>query len=338
MAERRSEIATFTGTLAGIAIAAAALIAAVSKSPLSDPLFILTVVVAVLAAGAFAMAGFSAGLSWVRRTLEAHRRPLSRPLIDNRWLYTTDGIQVQPLTVAMEVGLPGTATKMKDDEPPWVRFVATVACSQISADDDPDDHYIGFESLIDTALVRSLIGSLTRYQGEVSWWRWSATSPGIHEAVLGMYGNDMVPVAFARLELPVAGSPRYGRDGRCASMILHVEPRAMDGSPAAPRSPEFWDERIQQALWLPRELAGLLTELGLRPSGDPPATVGVRLQATSDIAEMVDMTGLHPMLGSMRSSQAIGYFMADRDGKSAQQVAATMCRDVLLYALKTSAL
>jgi hypothetical protein len=337
MAERRTEIMTFTGTLAGIGIAAASLIAAVSKSPLSDPWFILSVVVAAFGAGAFVMAGFSALPSWVRPTLEARRPPPSpESLIDNRWLYTTDGVQVQPLTVAMEVGLPGTGAKLKDDQPPWVRFVATVACSPISADDDPDVHYLCFESLIETALVRSLIESLTAYRGEVMWWRWSATRPGLHEAVLGTYREEIAPVASARLELPTGGSSRYGRDGRCATLILHVEPRAVDGGPAAPQSPDFWDERIQQALWIPAQLARLLADLELRPSGDPTAKVGVRLEATRDIAEMVDMTGLHPMWGSIRGRQATGYFIADRNGKSAEQAAAIMRREILLYALKTS--
>ena len=212
-----------------------------------------------------------------------------------------------------------------------------MACSQISADDDPDLHYLCFESLLETSLVRSLIDSLTAYRREFTWWRWSATRPGVHEAVLGTYRERMPTVASARLELPAEGPPLSGRDGRCATLILHVEPRAEDGRPAAPQSPEFWDERIRQALWLPRELARLLADLGLRTSGDPAVKVGVRLEATRDIAEMVDITGLHPMRGSIRNSQAIGYFIADRDGKPAEQAAATMCRDMLLYALKTSA-
>lgn len=347
MAERRSEIMTFTGTLAGIGIAAASLIAFVSKSPLvSDTFFILSIAVTVFSATVFIMAGFSALPSWVRPNLEAWRRPPPvGPLIDNRWRYTTDGLQAQPVTVAMEIAIPGTSPlKLPEfgvDGQPWVRCVAAVACSPISEDDDPDDHYIRFESLLFDALVmKGLIDSLTTYRGEVDWQRWAATRPGVHEAVLGTYKENVAPIASAHLELPTGGPPPFGRDARYATLILYVEPRTADGRPAAPQSPQFWNELIERALWLPRELAKLLDDLGLQPSGAQAAKLGVRLEANRDIAEMVAMTGLHPMRGSNsnRCSQAIGYFIADPEGKSAQQAAATMRRDMLLYALKTSPL
>ena len=113
----------------------------------------------------------------------------------------------------MEVGLPGTGNKLKDDQPPWVRFVVTMACSQISMDDDPDRHYLCFESFLELPLVRHLVDVLTAYPGEVAWWRWSATRPGVHESVLGTYREDMAPVATARLE-----SPQRGR--RCPGATL----------------------------------------------------------------------------------------------------------------------
>jgi hypothetical protein len=171
------------------------------------------------------MAGLSAVPSWIRPMLEARHLPES--LTVDRWLYTTDGVQVQPLTVAMEVGLPGTGTsiKLKNREPRWVRFVATVACSHISADDDPDLQYTGFKSFLEMPLVKSLIDSLTTDRGPfVSWWRSPATRPGLHEALLRQRWDveGRWAVASARLELPTEGRPMYGRDGRCATMILHV--------------------------------------------------------------------------------------------------------------------
>ncbi len=120
-------------------------------------------------------------------------------------------------------------------------------------------------------------------------------------------------VASARLELP-GGGRRYGRDGHCATMILHVEPRDADGSTAARQPPEFWDARIQQALWIPKLLAELLADLGLRTSGEPPAQVGVRLEATRDLAEMVDISGTHQMRGAIRGSQAVGFAFAQVRG------------------------
>lgn len=50
---------------------------------------------------------------------------------------------------------------------------------------------------------------------------------------------------------------------------------------------------------------------------------------------MVDITGMHPMRGGQRASQAIGYFIADPNGRGAEDAAQEMTRDMLLYALKT---
>lgn len=334
MAERRTEIMAFTGTLAGIGIAVAALVATSGNKPVSNPWFILGVVVGVASTTIFVFAGVSALPGWVRPLLEARRRP--DPLIVNRWRYTTEGLRVPAVTVAMEVSLPGTSAMQKDDRPPWVRFVVTMACSEIDVDDDPDLHYLNFEWLLEKPLVRSLVRELTAFPDEAAWWRWSAARPGVHEAVLGTYRKESLAMASARLELPAGGPPLYGRDGRCATLILHIEPRHEEGRPAAPQPPEFWEARIEQALGLPKLLAELLAVLGLRTSGEPPAQVGVRLEAARDLAEMVDITGRHPMRGAIRGSQAIGSFVADRGGKSADEASVTMVRDMLLYALKTS--
>lgn len=329
---------TFTGTLAGLGIAVATLLATVWNQAVSSPAFIACAVIGLLSAGAFTLAGLSAVPSWVRPILEAHRPPPGLPqVIDNRWLYSTDQARSQAVRNAMEIALPGTGTKLKEDQPPWVRFVATVACSPITVEADPDLHYMCFEDLLDGPIVRSLIDSLTSYSGEVTWWRWSASRPGLHEAVLGTTREEEQPVASARLELPVPGAALYGRDSRVAMMMLHIEPRKKDGSPADPKTLEFWTVRVEQALWLPRHLAELLDVLELRPSGDPPAQVGVRLEGTRDIAELVDIRGRHPMRGSVRGSQEISFFIADAEGKSAEQAAAIMIRDMELYTLKTSA-
>ena len=81
----------------------------------------------------------------------------------------------------------------------------------------------------------------------------------------------------------------------------------------------------------------MLSDLGLRTSGDPAAKSAFGWEATRDIAEMIDITGLHPMRGSIRGSQAVGFFTADPEGKSSAVAAAIMLRDMMLYTLKTSA-
>lgn len=83
------------------------------------------------------------------------------------------------------------------------------------------------------------------------------------------------------------------------------------------------------------KLQWLLADLGFQTSGDPPAQIGIRLHASNGLAEIVDLTGRSELPGGTRGREATGYFIAGRDGKSAEDAAGTMVRDMLLYALKT---
>jgi len=338
MANRRTEIMAFTGTLATLGLAAAALIAAVGKQPVSSPWFILSTVVGVASAVAFAAAGLSALPGWVRPMLDPLRPPAR--LVVDRWLYTTEGFKAPAVTVAMEIGLPGTSTRLPGERPPWVRFVVTMACSEISADDDPEMHYEILEGLITNPLVHSMIRELTFVPDPTVfpqwpyWQRRSTNRLGVIDEVLVTDRQQPLAMASAHLELPTGGQPPWGRDGRCATIILHIEPRDQDGSPAAPKPPDFWETLIPQALMLPKVLAEQLAVAGLRTSGEPPAQVGVRLQAARDLAEIVDPAGMDdPIEGETRATQAIGFFIADRQGKPADHAAGTMVCDMLLHAL-----
>jgi hypothetical protein len=172
MAKRRTEVAGFTGVLAGLAIGAATLIATVGKQPVSNPWFIFFVVVAAASGVVFVAAGLAPVAGWVRRKLIARRK--HKPLILDRWLYTTDGTKVPALAVAMEIrlpgtgtnGLPGTGRKPKDDLPPWVRYVVTMPCSEADHHDDPDSDYSRFESfLLQDDLVKKMVEVLTYMEG-----------------------------------------------------------------------------------------------------------------------------------------------------------------------------
>jgi len=121
------------------------------------------------------------------------------------------------------------------------------------------------------------------------------------------------------------GRPRVGRDGRCATLVLHVELSEVDGIPAVPKPPKTWAKRVQQMLLLARGLAQLLVELDLSPNGNPPAQVGVQLRAVDDLKEMVDTSGRHQLLGGRDCARvATGYFISDRHGKAADDMAETM--------------
>ncbi|MFZ0271109.1 MAG: hypothetical protein WAL34_04590, partial [Acidobacteriaceae bacterium] len=79
------------------------------------------------------------------------------------------------------------------------------------------------------------------------------------------------PAASALLLLPTAGEELYGRDGRSATLILYVEPRAADGQVPLPSELAAWSQRFGLALPVPGALADFLTpDLGLATSNDPP--------------------------------------------------------------------
>jgi hypothetical protein len=51
------------------------------------------------------------------------------------------------------------------------------------------------------------------------------------------------------------------------------------------------------------------------------------------MAEMIDVSGMKQLPGRPNTAQAIGYFIASRDGVPAEEAARRMITDVLRYAL-----
>jgi hypothetical protein len=147
-------------------------------------------------------------------------------------------------------------------------------------------------------------------------------------------GDEDDAVASARLEVP-HGMHRQFRDEHCAILILHFEPADKGARPMPPADPVSWTDHILRALELPQALAVFLADvLGLTTSAAPAATLGFRLEAQHDMAEILDITGLQLLRGGRRTSQAIGYFIGSRDGSPAVEAADRVTTDVLRYALK----
>ena len=86
---------------------------------------------------------------------------------------------------------------------------------------------------------------------------------------------------------------------------------------------------------LPGAFAALLSgELGLAISGEPPAQAGIRLEATRDMADLVDISGLAALPGAHRLSQFMVYLAARPDGVGAVSTAGRLTRQMLEEALK----
>jgi len=279
---------------------------------------------------------FLTNLERLRAVLDpyAPASPRSEPLITNRWDYTSDGQQAAAAMSAMEIVLPGTGYSLQPGErPAWVRFVVLVGCSEISPDASGPLLWSQFQGFLKQPPVTSLVNSLASDGLGLLWTRWATRSAGVVDAVLTSGAEDQA-VASARLELP-DGTRRQFRDPRCAVLILHFESPRKNGRPMAPAGPVSWNDHTLRALELPQALAAFLSRvLGLVASGSPPATLGFRLEAQRDMAELFDITGLHQLPGSRHTSQAIGYFIGNPEGRPPADAANRMITDVLRYTLQ----
>ena len=158
----------WSGTLAGLGIAAATLIATVGKQPVSNPGFVLSLVVAAVASVIFVMTGLPDLFTWsasvVRDTRQAVQR--SDKLITDRWFYTSDGAKAPAATSAVEIVLPGTGyRKQADERAPWARFVVLIGCSEISPGAGGSQLWSQLQRFLQQPTVNSLVGSLPRRDG-----------------------------------------------------------------------------------------------------------------------------------------------------------------------------
>jgi hypothetical protein len=326
----------WSGTLAGLGVAAATLIATVGKQPAADPWFMGFLVVATLAGVIFVGAGLPDVYTWSASVLGGRREALRRGdrLVTDCWSYTSDGARAPVAMSATEIVLPGTGYRRQGDQrPAWVRFVVLIGCSPISPDAGGAQLWDRFQRFLDQPPVTSLVSSLSRGGKGLAWIRWATNSPGVIDAVLTS-DDENDAVAAARLEVP-DGMHRQFRDERCAMLILHFEPTGKDPTPMPPVGPSAWTDHIMRALELPQAFAVFLSDmLGLAIAAVPAATLGFRLEAEHDMAEIIDITGLQPLRGGHRTSQAIGYFIGDRGGLPATDAGGRMITDVLRYALK----
>jgi hypothetical protein len=311
-------VATIGGAFAGF-------IASQAKgSPWHQPLFDVLAAIAAIAFLLLVAAGVAALAAWLHPVF---RRPAR--LITSRWQVTTDGVQARAPALAMEIALPGTTyMRQPGDRPPWVRLVVQIACGQVGDNPDWPGIRAAFESFLHTPAVAELLADLTQAGQDAVWARQATSTSSIIDMVLGD------GVASARLELP-DGIRRHGRVEGYALLVVHAEPRGADGTPAPPASPSSWRRRFERALQLPAAFAAFLPgELGLTTSGEPPAQAGIRLEASRDMTDLVDITGLAALPGAQRLSQFMAYLTACPDGGSAVSAADKMTRQMLEEALK----
>jgi hypothetical protein len=321
MAKGRGPVAAWSFSVATVSGGFASYVSTRVKSPLHSPLFLVLAGIAVLFFVILVSAGIPDLVTWLGSLVREVRLPERRPprLITDRWQYIdnseTSAFTTWPLSSAMQSSLPGTGSP--DTRAPWVRLVVVLACSP--AEGNREALLPLLAAFLAEPLPMGLIRALTYVKEGVSWRKWHEGGIGTKLSLAS--GKQDEAAASAEMFLTRAGT-LDGPYGSYAVLVIHTDPRDINGEPAPAASLANWSERIIQALHLTEAFGRFVSgELGLRTWGKPPAQLAVRFQAQRDLTEIFDIEGLELLPEGTRQSQALGLFMADRRGKQAAEAA-----------------
>ena len=260
------------------------------------------------------------------------------PTVTDRWCHTTDGFKVPSLMRLTQTSMshPGYGMRQSHEAPPLVKIGMLVACQPMDPASSGTELRARFLAFLNSSAVRSLVAALTDVQQCMSWKSLAGHGPRTLEAALAAAANPLegVPVASALFLPPTAGESLYGRDGRAATLILYLEPRAADGQVPPASDLATWSRRFTLALAVPRAFADFLVDdLGMATSNEPPAQLGVWLESYQPLTVMVDIDGLQMLPGSSPSNQFIGWTLADPGGKPATGAARDLIVQLCEYGL-----
>jgi hypothetical protein len=223
----------------------------------------------------------------------------------------------------------GYARRSPTDNPPSVRIGLKLACAQLDTTASTSDLRAKFLRFLGQPPVMDLVRELTEV-GQGATWRARDDNPPFNfGAVFALPDSEEAPVAWARVLLPESSIQRYGRDVRCAYLVLYVEPRTGAGAPAPPASLISWHQRFSGALKLPAALAAFLVDgLGLSTPADPAAEVGAWLKAPHALTELVEVDAFDTVAGSPQSNWFMGFAIASPDGEQASEAALAWLRQM----------
>jgi hypothetical protein len=256
----------------------------------------------------------------------------------DRWRHTSDGGQVPSLMRLTHTSMThrGYSGRQPQDTPPVVKIGMLVSCQPIDPTFSGTDLRAKFRALLQSPAVHALITALTNVEPGMSWKNLAGHGPRTLEAALTASQDplDGVPAASALSLPPTVGGSLSGRDNRLATLMIYVEPRTAAGHVPPASDLATWSRRFSLALTMPRAFAGFLDEdLGSATSNEPPAQLGIWLQAYQSLTEMVDTDGLQMLPGSSPSNQFIGWTFADPDGKAPAGAARELLVQLCEYTL-----
>jgi hypothetical protein len=260
-----------------------------------------------------------------------------RPPIFDRWLSAMEGVSSEILQLRNNsLSHPGYALRHSEGSPPpSVRIGMMVACTELDAQTPPtSDIRARFVSFLGQPPTMDLVRGLTEVDPGLSWLAFDDNPRHNFAAILSRPGVDDAPIAWARLLAPDAVTRRYGRDNRCAYLVLYVEPRTTGGAVAPPASLAEWHQLLSQSLSLPAALAAFLREqLELSTPGEPAAETGVWLEAPRGLTQLVEVNGFESVPGSAQSLWFMGFAEADAAGQQPHRMAVAWLRQMCDSAL-----
>ena len=140
---------------------------------------------------------------------------------------------------------------------------------------------------------------------------------------------DNKPTASALFQPALQGLRLHGRNENVACFWIHIDPRGKDGELVGKADFSGWYERFLLGLEIGKSFTDFLVQdLRLQTSDDPPARVGFMIDTVGPISELVDAGSVPVLPGGYRSSQFLGYAVADRRGNSADRMVKDLLRQL----------
>lgn len=262
---------------------------------------------------------------------------LRQPVAKDRWRSTLDGFEAASVMRLMQVIMSHRGyMRPTGTEPPSVRVGLAVACEPVSPAAGASGMRARFVEFLRTGPVMNVITSLVSPDGDASWSRQAGNGPANLEAALTRpaAGQEEAPIAAAKLLLPRTGSHPFGGDSRRAVLILHIEWRTQEGTPAAPADLATWSRAFARSLAMANALASFLShDLGLGDAHDIPYQAGIWLRSNGLLTELVDVGDLVQLPGATPSNEISLYAVTDPAGKPAEHAASELVSQLCEYGL-----
>jgi hypothetical protein len=208
---------------------------------------------------------------------------------------------------------------------PFVRIGMCVGCASLPAGASSSRIAASFLAFLASTPVTDLLTELTDTGSAMTWTRLASDRPLQLEAVLSEAGRPGRPGASALLLLPVPATGQDEGSGRVARLCIDISHRTRSG-PLPSANLARWHERIARALETAAAFHAFLhSDLGVPTRPVPPACVGVLLQASRSLDELVDAGSEGALPGTRQPPHFLGYAIGDTAGEPADGAA----RDLL---------